>query len=263
MYNAEVQIGQDGPVTTITLNRPAQRNAIGLSGWRALKMGIEAADNDTGCRVVILRGAAGNFGAGADISEFDSVFAQTGTTVAYFDSMEATMRAFERAQKPVIAAVEGLCIGACVALALACDIRFANAESLFAITPAKLGIAYPYGDISRVVSAVGPGVAKSLLFTGNRVSADTALRLGLIDHIAPAGKFEEMLSKLVSDIISASHFTISATKAAVRSISQGAGPQDAGYPERLTAAVSGEDFKEGVSAFREKRVPHFTFSTPS
>jgi len=232
-------------ITSIVMNRPEQRNAISLAGWRALTQAIADASADPACRVIVIRGASGNFGAGADIAEFDACFASSESTKAYFSQIEQTMASIESTPKPIIAAIEGLCIGACVALALACDIRIASQNSQFAITPAKLGLAYPYGDLGRVTRAIGPGYTRSLLFTGCRIGSDVALAIGLIEHVYKDEEFSTRLLAIARDVAASSRFTIKATKEAVRALAMGLSDELAGYPDVLIKAVSSEDFAEG------------------
>jgi enoyl-CoA hydratase/carnithine racemase len=263
MTDAEVRADSKDGVTTIWLNRPEQKNAINMAGWIEIQAQIALADVDPKCRVIIIRGAAGNFGAGADISEFAQVFATPARTLEYFAFMEAAMQSVEHSPKPVIAAIEGLCFGACVALSLACDVRIVSDRSVFAITPAKLGIAYPYGDVRRVLNVIGPGRAKSLLFSGRQIDAREAQMFGLIDHLVDHSDFSSELGKLVQATVNASLWTISATKVAVRDLLDGKRPDAAGYPEMLARTVAGIDFVEGTAAFLEKRRPEFSFSIPA
>lgn len=246
----------DGPISTIWLDGPTRRNALGSAAWNAFPDMLARAESDPECRVIIVRGRGGYFGAGADIHEFDRVFATPESTLEYFGAMEAAMRAVEDVGKSTIAAVEGLCIGACVALALACDIRLGSADSSYAITPAKLGIAYPYGDIGRVVAAIGAGRAKSMIFSGRSVSAGNALALGLIDMVADED-FDLSLSRFATAISECSPWTIAKTRRAVAVAQLGGSSADAGYPDILVEAVSGPDFAEGMAAFAAKRRPVF------
>ncbi len=262
MNTAPLLIDQAEGLTTLSLHNPGRRNAISLAGWTALRQAIMAVDDDPDCRVVVLRGSDGHFGAGADIGEFPTAFATEASTLAYFGEMEGAMRAIEHSAKPVIAAIDGLCIGACVALALACDIRIAADASSFAVTPAKIGIAYPYGDIQRLVRAIGPGAARSLLFTGDRLPAPEAARIGLIDHLAPAEAFEVEVDLLARRIAANSHFTVRSSKTAVKAILDGTDRDGTEYRKLLVAAVMGPDFAEGIAAFGERRAPRFPATTP-
>ncbi|MDF0545213.1 enoyl-CoA hydratase-related protein [Sphingobium sp. H39-3-25] len=240
-------------MATVWLDGPARRNALGHAAWAALPSIM--ADAASKSRAIILRGRGGNFGAGADIKEFEEVFATRDTALAYFDRMEAAMRAVEAVDVPVIAAIDGLCVGASVALALACDFRVASATSSYAITPAKLGIAYPYGDVRRVVSAIGPSRTKALMFSGRSIPAALALTYGLVDIVE--ADLETGIAEFAGIVTSCSPWTIRATKKAVAAIGAGLGPAEAGYPGILAEAVAGADFAEGMAAFAARRRPDF------
>lgn len=245
-----------GVLATIWLEGTEQRNALSQSTWEAIPPAIAEAEAAAGCRAIVLRGRGGHFGAGANIKEFGTVFASRTATLAYFESMEAAMRSVERADKPTVAVVEGVCVGASVALALACEIRLAAPTSSFAITPARLGIVYPYGDIARVVDAIGPRRAKTLIYTGRPISADTALAFGLVDSVLD-GEFEPGVAGFVEAIASSSPWTIATTRRAIADVRSGVPPAKAGFPQTLFDAVNGQDFAEGLQAFLQSRPPRF------
>lgn len=251
-----VRVDTSNGVTLLVLNRPERRNSLGLADWQALHRAVVQAAENSECRVIVIRGAGRNFGAGLDISEFRTVFSSAESTIAYFAQVEATITAIEQSPKPVIAAIEGLCIGASVALALACDTRVAAHSAQFAISPAKLGITYPYGDLARLRAAIGSARTKLLVFSGRRITAGEAETIGLIDLCA-SDDFDAEVANLTDDIAEASHATVRAAKEALLSLSQGLGPDAAGYPAALAKAVISEDFAEGLAAFEQRRRPRF------
>jgi enoyl-CoA hydratase/carnithine racemase len=254
-----LRVEQDGATTTIWIDRAARRNALNLECWTAIAASTREAEARTDCLMIVIRGTEGNFGSGADISEFAEQFSDADSIRSYFAAMETAMASIENVSKPTIAAIEGSCFGASVALSLACDIRIASAESIFAITPAKLGISYPYGDVRRVLRAIGPGRTKSLLFSGRRVSAGEAFAIGLIDQMEDAGNFENALTAMENSIAESSQHSIRASKAAVSALLKGLDHERAGYPEALVTAIQGEDFQEGMTAFIDKRKPAFRY----
>lgn len=171
---------QTRKIARITINRPASRNAIPLDGWSQLCGQVQAAVA-TGAHVLVLSGAGGAFCAGADIDDF-AVFRDDASARADFRiAMRAGLECLRDSPLPIVAAIDGPCYGAGVALAMACDIRIAGAAARFAITPAKLGIAYPQEDVHRLVRLVGPGQAARLLYGGNPISAAEAARIGLVE----------------------------------------------------------------------------------
>lgn len=177
-------------IAILTLDRGGARNAIPIAGWDALAQAAhEIAASDA--RAVILRSAMpGTFSAGADLAEFRELIAQPPLRIRFREAMQAGIEAIAALPMPVIAAIDGGCFGAAVALTLACDIVIAGGEAVFATTPAKLGLGYPATDVARLKARVGEGQAGVMLFTGARVDADEAARIGLahrrVAHAQPA-----------------------------------------------------------------------------
>lgn len=171
----------DGDIARLSLSRPEVRNAIPLDGWDRLA-GMIGEVERSGARVLVVAGEAGGaFCAGADIGDFPR-FRDDGEARSLFRL--AIRRALDRLRDlpiPTIAIVEGACYGAGVALAMACDVRLAGGEARFAITPARLGIAYPQEDIHRLVGLVGPGQAARLLLGAGTIDGAEAERIGLVE----------------------------------------------------------------------------------
>ena len=158
---------------------------------------------------------------------------------------------------PVIAEIRGACFGGGCSLALHCDLRFADETARFAITPAKLGLAYSFEDTRRLVSAVGPAKAKDILCSGRTLSSGEALRIGLIDFVHPSAELGDAVAEYASQLSGVSQSSIQVAKATVDSIAAGADGADAQLHAAFEATFSGPDFAEGCAAFREKRKPVF------
>jgi enoyl-CoA hydratase/carnithine racemase len=235
-------------IATLTFQRAEKHNAIDRATWEALPRLIEDAKHGN-ARVVVVRGSGGNFAAGADIGEFDRVFADRDATLAYLALMSTATAAIEACPLPVIAFIEGLCIGAGVALALACDVRIATAGARLAITPAKLGLMYSLADTKRVVDAVGASKAKDLLFSARMVDASEALAIGLIDAIGDT----DVVADRARAISSLSSWTHGRTKAVVRRILDGASADDDETRGWFADAPAGPDYVEGLAAFHARR----------
>ncbi|GLW92834.1 enoyl-CoA hydratase [Actinokineospora globicatena] len=245
----------DGPVATLVIDRSAKKNAISYQMWAAIP-GIAArvrADDDV--RVLIIRGSADLFSAGADISEFTSLRKDPAGARRYADAIEAATKALTGLNKPTIAAVEGFCIGGGCELALACDLRIAATDARFGVTPSKLGIVFNLPSTKQLVDAVGPAWAKQILFTGDIIDADTALRIGLVNelHAEPAKRALELATTMASR----SQVTIRGAKDIVGRIVDGRYEEDEEVHFMYSASVNSADYAEGVSAFLEKRVPRF------
>jgi enoyl-CoA hydratase/carnithine racemase len=175
------ELSRDGDIALLLLSRPEARNAISLSGWDRIAETVAQACA-LGARALVLAGRGGAFCAGADVTEFARFRDDRAARTEFRLAMRRAMDAIRGAPLPVIAAIDGPCFGAGVALAMACDIRIAAAGARFAITPAKLGILYPQEDVHRLVSLVGPGNAARLLLGAGSIDGPEALRIGLVER---------------------------------------------------------------------------------
>jgi enoyl-CoA hydratase/carnithine racemase len=251
----------EGRVATILFDRPSARNAMLFATWAAVPRLIAKAEADAGVVVIVLRGAGGHFGAGNDIAEFGPMRSDAEGCLAYGQAMADAMMAVERATKPVVAAIEGNCYGASVALTLAADFRVAANNARFAITPAKLGALYLRSDLHRLVAAIGQGHARRMIFTAATLDASEAKSIGLIEQLLDAERFDAALANLVQAILSGSPYTLLHSKRMLRGAGHGATPaEDDESLGWFVNAMQGKDFAEGVTAFMEKRLPTFSRS---
>ncbi|MGX4688558.1 enoyl-CoA hydratase/isomerase family protein [Streptomyces sp. JNUCC 63] len=234
-------------VATVVVHHPAKRNAMTAAMWRSLPPLLEGLAADPGVRALVLTGADGTFCAGADISTLrgSPEEAQRLAVLA-----EEALAAFP---KPTLAAVRGHCVGGGAQLAAACDLRFAESGALFGVTPAKLGIVYPASSTRRLVSLVGPATAKYLLFSGELIDTERALRTGLVDEVLPEGRLTKRVTEFTRVLTSRSQLT----QAAAKEFADGRTDRDAHWTEQ--ARGSGET-AEGVTAFLERRAPRFSWS---
>jgi enoyl-CoA hydratase/carnithine racemase len=244
-----------GRIARLTLHAPATRNAMTRSMWAALPGLIDRIAADPAIRVVILTGAGGAFCAGADIGEFADVYATSQSAEAYNTIVRAAIEALRTLPRPVLAQIEGPCVGGGVALALACDLRFADPGAVFAITPARLGIAYSPADTALVVAAVGAAGAKDLLFSGRRVDATEAHAMGLVDRISAQGGLEAAVSDYAEALAALSPASIAQAKATVNALAPSSA--DPALRAGFAALFSGPDFAEGRAACLDRRAPRF------
>ncbi|MCT7353190.1 enoyl-CoA hydratase-related protein [Streptomyces sp. 15-116A] len=234
-------------VATVVISHPAKRNAMTAAMWAALPPLLAGLADDPGVRVLVLTGEGGTFCAGADISTLrESAFEAQRLAVA----AEEALAAFP---KPTLAAIRGHCVGGGAQLAAACDLRFAEQDALFGVTPAKLGIVYPASSTRRLVSLVGPATAKYLLFSGELIDTERALRTGLVDEVLPAGELDKRVAEFTRVLASRSQLT----QAAAKEFADGRTDRDAHWTEQ---ARTGTDTAEGVAAFLERRTPRFTWN---
>ncbi|MEU3853693.1 enoyl-CoA hydratase/isomerase family protein [Streptomyces sp. NPDC029554] len=237
-------------VATVVISHPDKRNAMTAAMWRALPPLLGELADDPAVRVLVLTGEGGTFCAGADISTLrQSPQEAQGLAVR----AEEALAAFP---KPTLAAIRGHCVGGGAQLAAACDLRFAEEGALFGVTPAKLGIVYPSSSTRRLVSLVGPATAKYLLFSGELIDTERALRTGLVDEVLPAGGLGKRVAEFARVLVSRSQLT----QAAAKEFADGRTDRDAHWAGQ--AGASG-DTAEGVAAFLERRQPRFGWSVPT
>lgn len=251
-----LRLERDGPVARLLIDRPDRRNAMNQSMWQHLPALVAQAMADDSVRVLILASATpGLFCAGADIDEFASHSGQEDWRVANQAVIRSSQYALAHAEKPVIAAIDGDCIGGGCGLAMACDIRITAPAARLGITPAKLGIVYSLFDTKLLVDLVGPARAKRILFTGTLISAEQALSIGLVDEIAadPLAAADALARTIAAN---AQH-SVRSTKAIVTRILDGQADDDDATLALFRDAFTLPDFAEGVAAFRNKRKPNF------
>ncbi|MFZ3561164.1 enoyl-CoA hydratase/isomerase family protein [Streptomyces sp. BH055] len=232
-------------VATVVIDHPAKRNAMTDAMWAALPPLLERLAADPEVRVLVLTGAGETFCAGADISTLGEGAAQ-GLAVAAEDALAAF-------PKPTLAVVRGYCVGGGSQLAAACDLRFAADGALFGVTPAKLGIVYPASSTRRLAALVGPATAKYLLFSGELIDTERALRTGFVDEVLPGAELGERVAQFTRTLAARSQLT----QAAAKEFVTGRTDRDAHWAEQ---AGAGGESAEGVAAFLERRAPRFEWS---
>ncbi len=253
---SHIQLLVEGAVARLVLARPEKRNALDQAMWEAIPALLAAATADPAVRVMMLQSSTpGIFCAGADIGEFAAASGSAEWRKANQAAIRNTQVALARCAKPTIAAIDGDCVGGGCGLALACDMRIASPRSRLGITPAKLGLVYSLHDTKLLVDLVGPSQAKRMLFTGQLLDADEALRIGLIGEVAADPL--AAAHTLANAIVAAAPSSQQATKAIIQQILDGAADDTSESARIFDAAFTGPDFAEGVSAFLAKRRPHF------
>ena len=255
-----IKLKFDGACAEIILNVPERRNALRHEMWAAIPGLIAEAVADPATHVVVIHGGtAGAFAAGADISEFSTRYADRAGREEAAGAISAALTAVEMCPKPVIAAIEGACVGGGMSLAAACDLRFAAEDARFAITPAKLGLVYPFGDTRRLVDIVGAAAAKDMLFTGRIFPAPEAMYLRLIDRLVPSGEALAYARAYAADISAVSQWSVRAIKTMVARVEHGQRDDSEEAREHFLSGFAGEDFEEGYRAFLDKRRAEFPF----
>ena len=248
---------RDGGVATLTINRPARRNAITHAMWLELAARVRDLCVDPATRVIVLTGAGQDFSAGADISEFATLRARSDSARHYEAANSQAFAALREASVPVIASIRGICFGGGFGLAAACDLRIAIGDSIYSVPAAKLGLAYPADAMADIVAALGGQTARHLCYTGVRIDADAALRCGFLLEIVDDAMLDARVMALAAGIAESAPLSVRASKAAIRAVLSG----DAGHRETARAlgdaTFDSADYAEGRAAFMEKRRPSF------
>lgn len=244
-------------VATLTLNRPAARNALSRPLMAALHKTLDEIDADPAVHVVVIRGAGPGFCAGHDLKEVRG----DPTRAAYealFAECSALMMRIQSIRQPVIASVHGIATAAGCQLVATCDLAVADPEARFATPGVNIGLfcSTPMVAVSR---AVGRKAAMRMLLTGEMMDAETALATGLVSHVAPAKGLAETTRTLAAGIASKSPLTLAIGKEAFyRQSEQGTVDAYAYASEVMTRNMMARDAEEGVDAFIEKRAPKWT-----
>ena len=246
------------PIGRVTLNRPDKRNALNSAMWMDLTHLAVQLSQDDRLRVVLLMGAGQEaFSAGADIVEMRQSLADPPKMQAMQQAVLDAQVAWERIPIPTIAMIRGACTGGGCGLALSCDLRIATPDAFFAIPPAKLGLAYSLADTKRLCDLVGPSRTKEILYTGRRIDATEALRLGVINQIVQPDKLESHTLARAAEIAGNAPNSVRAAKAVVSLISAGTDAETPASKRYYDESFSSPEFLEGARAFMEKRSPKF------
>ncbi len=244
---------------TILFNRPEVMNAITARMWEELSRVVKDLGAEPSVHVLIFCGVGGKaFAAGADISEL-LTFATSGKAPVYYHLLEEALEAIASCPLPTIAMIDGYALGGGFEVALACDLRVASTRSRLGIPAAKLGAAVDPGSLLRLMSLVGPGHAKELLFTGRPIEATRAFEIGLVNHVVPPEALERTVLEITEAIARNAPRTVKTLKGLLSKL---AGPFTSGLRREAKAffitCFESLDFREGVEAFLEKRPPRFT-----
>ncbi|MES2455058.1 MAG: enoyl-CoA hydratase-related protein [Bacteroidota bacterium] len=244
-------------VLYVTINREHKLNALNKEVLAELAAVIKMASASAAVRGVILTGAGTKaFVAGADISEFSSYTAEEGAELAR-TGQRTVFDAIEACPKPVIAAINGFALGGGLELAMACHIRIAASNAKMGLPEVSLGLIPGYGGTQRLTGLVGKGRAIELITTAEMITAVQAERIGLVNHVAEEGTLIAKAEEILNKIKQRAPLAVAAAIKSVNSSLQGTNGFEVEIQE-FGKCFGTKDFKEGVSAFLEKRKPEFT-----
>lgn len=242
-------------VAEILIDNPRHRNAITAAMWRRLPLLLDELAHDETVRVLVIRGAGTHFSAGAHVNELDDILLDP--VLPLGGLITPAEDALARFPRPTIAAIDGICYGGGWEIAAACDLRVATASARFAVTPARLGIAYPASGIARLVQLVGPGVAKDLLLTAREFSAAEALEVGMLTSVVDAAGLDGAIHDLADRMRANSPLAMHAAKELVDAAVQGRQWLEHAESTWQIRIAESTDHVEGRAAFRESRRPRF------
>lgn len=245
-----------GRVALVTINRPEKLNALNIKTREELADVLAELRVDDEIRVVVLTGAGEKaFVAGADINEFAG---RTAVQQRAVMKAKSIFTAAEEFPKPLIAMINGFCLGGGCELALSCDLRVASEKARFGQPEINLGIIPGGGGTQRLTRLIGEGKAMEMILTGNMIDAQEAHRLGLVNQVAPVAELEAKTMELANKIAEKSPVALAMAKTAVKNAARTTLREGLDAEIDLFAlCFSSEDKEEGVRAFLEKRAPGF------
>ena len=258
MIFENILVQKAAALAQITINRPKKLNALNKATIDELHKAFDALESDLNIKAIILTGSGEKaFVAGADISEFAHFTSDEGATLAR-EGQETLFNFIENLATPVIAAINGFALGGGLELAMACHFRIASENAKMGLPEVSLGVIPGYGGTQRLPQLVGKGKAMEMIMTAGMISADDAKNFGLVNHVTPQEELILLAEKIASKILRNSPVAISAAIVAVN-----ANFEDGvnGFDTEINAfgdCFGTEDFREGTTAFLEKRKPNFS-----
>ncbi len=249
----------DDGIGLVTFNQPAKHNAMSLDMWTGLGEILNNWREDRSVRVVVLTGAGARaFVSGADISQFEKHRSNDDARRAYDEQTKSGRDALAAFDKPMIARIRGFCLGGGLAIAMKADLRIAGVDSEFGIPAAKLGIAYGFESVRDLVALVGPAHARMILYTGQRIGAREAERMGLVNRVVNDEDLSDTVVDLARAIADNAPLSVHASLLTIREVLRDPADRDMDALVRASeACFNSQDYREGRTAFMEKRPPRF------
>lgn len=249
----------DGPVATVTLDSPGKLNAVSVAMWLELRRVFDALAGDTQIHCVLIRGAGGNFAAGADVDEFREVrHNEASGRRFHLDTVAPALDAIRSTPQPVLAEIEGVCVGGGLEIALASDLRIAADTARLGMPVGRLGFPLVLPELRPLLQLVGPGVASDLLLAGRLLNAVEAEAKGLVSRTVPAAELEHCIAETVRAVCAGSPRAARQNKAQIRLLQQQSMTYTAHDLDAGFSFLVSEDYREGMAAFLAKRTPQFT-----
>ncbi|SDQ17079.1 enoyl-CoA hydratase-related protein [Flagellimonas zhangzhouensis] len=252
-----IYIEEENNLATITINRPSKLNALNQRTIKELHVAFKELDEDPEIKVIIVTGSGEKaFVAGADISEFANFSVKEGRQLAAI-GQEKLFDFVENLTTPVIAAINGFALGGGLELAMACHFRIANSNARMGLPEVSLGVIPGYGGTQRLPQLIGKGRAMEMIMTAGMIDADKAFAYGLVNHVVSPEELLPVCAKIGSRISNNSSVAI---KYAIKAVNAGFRYDADGFSAEIDAfgtCFGTDDFKEGTSAFLDKRKADF------
>jgi len=256
--NSAVLFEVKDKIALITINRPEVRNAVNGDVLEGLATAAQNILSQTEIRAAILTGSGDRaFSAGLDLKSASAAGANTvltGATRSEFETLQTSARTYQLLEMlpvPLIAAINGYCLGMAFEMTLVCDIRLAADTAIFSIPEVQLGTIPDFGGTQRLTKLIGAGKAKELIFTGRRIDAVEALRIGLVQHVYPLDKLMDEAKKLAQEIVAIAPPLIQGAKRAINVAMSY--PLDIGLTyETITAVTTRQNIQQGAASLLEK-----------
>lgn len=255
----EILTQRNGPVTTLVISNPARMNAMSRDMWVQLAEGIRAADADPAVRVVVLRGEGEkSFVSGADISQFEKMRSSADAQAEYEKAVNAGYNAPVNCSKPVVAAIRGICIGGGLGLAAACDVRICSDDTIFRMPAGRMGLGYSPSGVRRFVAMIGAANTTDLFMSARKFGAAEAQRMGFVSQVHSPDKVDTAVAEYVQMVAENAPLTLAAAKFSIREALKDPADRDTERALNMVkACFDSQDYREGRTAFMEKRVPQF------
>ncbi|MEP6701617.1 MAG: enoyl-CoA hydratase [Betaproteobacteria bacterium] len=256
---AELITRKDNAIGWIIFSNPAKMNAVNYDMWKALPVALAGFDADPEVRMIVITGDGDKaFISGADISQFEKTRGSAEAQALYNAAVTEAYIAPVMCSKPVIAKIRGICIGGGLGLASSCDLRIAADDAIFRMPAARLGLGYAYTGIRRIVHLIGQANTADIFFSARKFDAAEALAMGFVNRVVPVAEFDAEVAAYCAVIAENAPMTVAAAKFTIRQTGEDGDKRDmAGIQARIDACFASADYKEGRTAFMEKRKPEF------
>ena len=255
--SGQILVARDGGIATVTLHNPERLNALSLAMWEQLGAAVRELDADESLRCIVLRGAGEKaFAAGADIASFSVERANSAQAKAYGTRIAASMRFVAECRHPMVALIQGACVGGGLLVASQCDLRICNESARFGVPVKNLGLVEAYDELQGMLNVVSRAAALEILLEGRIWGAREAYEKGLVNRVVADAKLIEETYATAQRIAEGAPLAARWHKKFIRRL---ADPRPLSPEERdeSYACFDTADFREGVAAFLAKRKPRF------